>query len=78
MSDLVWTLHTVSGAVARVPEHLLAHPIIGDYLVEVAPHSKSYDPELWKPTTAKEYRAAHAHDDPSSQNSDAEPKTRNK
>lgn len=56
MSDLVWTLHTVSGAVARVPQHLLGHPVFGEYLVEVEPHAKSYEPELWKPTTVDEYK----------------------
>ena len=67
MSELVWTLHTVSGAVARVPEHLLAHPVLGELLVEVPPHTKSYDPELWKPTTAEKYKAAHARDDKTAQ-----------
>lgn len=62
MSDLVWTLHTVSGAVGRVPNHFLDHPVFGEYLVEVAPHTKSYEPELWKPTTAAEYRAARSNE----------------
>lgn len=57
MADLIWTLHTVSGAVARVPEHFLDHPVFGEYLVEVEPHAKPYDPELWKPTTAAEYKS---------------------
>lgn len=57
MSDLVWTLHTVSGAVARVPQHLLGHPVFGEYLVEVEPHTKSYEPDLWKPTTASQHKA---------------------
>lgn len=60
MSDLVWTLHTVSGVVARVPAHLLDHPVLGEYLIEVDPHTKSYQPDLWKPTTASDYKAARA------------------
>lgn len=58
MTDLVWALHTVSGAVARVPLHLLDHPVFGEYLVEVEPNTKSYDPQLWKPTTAGQYAAS--------------------
>jgi hypothetical protein len=59
MSDLVWTLHTVSGAVARVPQHLVDHEHFGKYLVEVDPNAKPYEPTLWKPSTADEYRATH-------------------
>lgn len=58
MSELRWSLNTVSGAVARVPGHFFDHPIFGEYLVEVEPHTKSYDPQLWKPTTASEYEAS--------------------
>ena len=57
--SLVWTLNTVSGAVAQVSPHLLEHALFKHHLVEVAPHTKSYQPEMWKPTTADEYRASH-------------------
>lgn len=53
--QLVWALNTVSGAVAQVSPHLLTHPLFGTQLVEVPPHTKSYEPELWKPTTAAEF-----------------------
>lgn len=60
MSDLVWALNTVSGVVGKVNAHLLDHSYLGTILVAVEPHTKSYDPELWKPTTAEEYKASRS------------------
>lgn len=54
-----WYLNTLSGIVDRLDEHVAVHPVFAKHLVEVEPGTKSYSPELYKPTTAVEYIAAH-------------------
>lgn len=54
-----WYLHTISGQVDRLDEHLAEHGTFAPYLIEVEPHTKSYDPEFYKPQTAAEYLASH-------------------
>lgn len=52
----VHALNTISGKVGVVPESYLTSPAFADILVEVPDGTKDYDPEFWKPTTAKEHR----------------------
>lgn len=51
------TLNTISGRVGHVPVNYLDDPDFSQFLVEVPEGTKDYDPEFWKPTTAKEHRA---------------------
>lgn len=66
----VWALHTLTGQVARIDDHILAHPTFAPYLIEVEPGTKSYDPELYKPQTAAEYLARKKKTDKKSEDED--------
>jgi hypothetical protein len=54
-----WYLHTLSGVVDRLDEHVAKHPTFAPYLVEVPFGTKSFEPNLYKPQTAAEYLASH-------------------
>lgn len=54
-----WALHTLTGQVSKVDDHILKHPAFKPYLIEVEPGTKSYDPEFYKPQTAAEYLDSH-------------------
>lgn len=61
MTDkFVTALNTISGQVGLVPADYLTHPFFKDQLVEVDADQKSYDPALYSPKTADEYRTANA------------------
>lgn len=58
MAKQIWALHTLTGQVRRIDEHILSHAAFAPYLVEVPAGTKSYDPILYKPQTAAEYLAS--------------------
>jgi len=57
MADVL-TRNTVSGQIGLVPESYLKHPWFKDQLVEVSDNAKNAAPELHKPRTAAEQKAA--------------------
>lgn len=49
------TRHTVSGVIdENTPDHILTHPVLGKYLVEVDENAKPLLAVMHRPTTADE------------------------
>lgn len=75
MTKFITALDTISGQIGPVPENYLTLPKLGDHLVQVDEGTKSYEPELYKPTDAKEYKSRKAiASGPSSVETDETPK----
>lgn len=56
MAKMITALDTISGQIGPVPESYLKLPGFSDHLVRVDEGTKSYEPELHKPTDAAEYK----------------------
>ena len=77
MTKFITALDTISGQTGPVPENYLTLPGMGEHLVQVDEGTKSYEPELHKPTDAKEYKSRKAKavaSDPSPVETDETPK----
>ena len=54
------TRHTVSGVIdENTPEHIVNHPILGQYLEVVGEDVKPFLPEMHKPTKAEPEEVEH-------------------
>lgn len=52
------TRHTVSGVIdENTPDHILSHPVLGKYLIEVDEKAKPLVAVMHRPTTADEVKA---------------------
>jgi hypothetical protein len=60
MAKMIMALDTISGQVDEVPETYLRLPGLREHLVRVEADTKSYVPELHKPTDADEFKERKA------------------
>lgn len=64
MENMPLTRHTISGAVSNEPQHIVDHPVFGQYLEVVPEGTKPFTPGHFLPgTIAQRAEAKQAKDD---------------
>jgi hypothetical protein len=49
--------NTITGKVAKVPEHYIGHPVLGKNFVPAERGDKDYEPEMYSPKSADEFKS---------------------